>query len=370
MHTLAMRSLFATTQQEVHLNHTIVEDSMRSAGFIRVAFAVVALAACHADTAIAPSEPKQVDRNPNFPAYLFANYTPVELPGAGTGVVSDINDGGDAVGIADGAGAIWRGATHTKSDLPFIPAAIANDGTIAGNLDGHAVMFKNGQLIPLDSASSIATAICGCASETVVGSVEVNGERHAAIWVGGVRIDAGVPAGGTFSEFTGAANGHFVGNAGVPSIAEDGVFGNIEPQAFTWSHATGWHELSGGYSAISFVTAVNNHGISVGREGHVLIPNTLGIEFDSQGEIAQFFASDPQILPEIVPDAINDSGTMAGISYTFAGGFGSIALVIGPGGGASILPPGNPADSTTSINSSNVIGGRSGGKPVLWVPNP
>jgi hypothetical protein len=343
---------------------------MRRAAFIRVAVAVAALAACHADSPIAPSGPKQVDRNPNFPTSLFANYTPFELPGAGTGVVADINDGGDAVGIADGTGAIWRGAAHTKGDLPFIPAAIANDGTIAGNLDGHAVVFKNGQLIPLDSAPSTATAICGCASETVVGSVEVNGVRHAAIWVGGVRIDAGVPAGGTFSEFTGAANGHFVGNAGVPSIGEDGSFGNIEPQAFTWSHATGWHQLAGGFSAISFVTSVNDHGISVGREGHVLIPNPLGIEFDTQGEIAQFFATDPQVLPAIIPDAINDSGIMAGISYTVEGGFGSIALVIGAGAGGTILPPGNPGDSTTSINSSNVIGGRSGGKPVLWVPNP
>jgi hypothetical protein len=87
---------------------------------------------------------------------LFASYTPVELPGAGTGIVADINDGGDAVGVADGAGAIWR--------------------------------------------------------------VEVSGEQHAAIWVGGVRIDAGVPPDGTSSEFTGAANGRFVGIADVPTL--------------------------------------------------------------------------------------------------------------------------------------------------------
>jgi hypothetical protein len=75
-------------------------------------------------------------------------------------------------------------------------------------------------------------------------------------------------------------------------------------------------------------------------------------------------------LQSQVPDAINDSGIMAGISYTVEGGFGTIALVIGAGAGGTILPPGNSGDSTTSINSSNVIGGRSGGKPVLWVPNP
>jgi hypothetical protein len=191
---------------------------MRRAVFIRVAFALVALTACRADAPLAPSEPGHLDRNPDVPADLFASYTPVELRGAGTGIVADINDGGDAVGVADGAGAIWRGAAHTRGDLPFIPAAIANDGTIAGNLDGHAVMLRNGQLIPLDSASSTATAICRCASETVVGSVKVSGEQHAAIWVGGVRIDAGVPPDGTSSEFTGAANGRFVGIADVPTL--------------------------------------------------------------------------------------------------------------------------------------------------------
>ena len=199
-------------------HNRIIEDSMRGAVFVRVAFALVALAACRADAPLAPSEPGHADRNPNIPEGLFASYTPVELPGAGTGIVADINDGGDAVGVADGAGAIWRGVAHTKGDLPFIPAAIANDGTIAGNLDGHAVMFRNGQLIPLDTASSTATAICRCASETIVGSVEVNGEQHAAIWVGGVRIDAGVPLGGTSSEFTAAASGRFFGIAFVPTV--------------------------------------------------------------------------------------------------------------------------------------------------------
>ncbi|MDQ2765617.1 MAG: hypothetical protein M3Y30_00555 [Gemmatimonadota bacterium] len=316
-----------------------------------------------------------MDRNPDVPADLFASYTPVELPGAGTGNVADINDGGDAVGIADGVGAIWRGAAHTKGDLPFIPAAIANDGTIAGNLDGHAVMFRNGQLIPLESASSTATAICRCASETVVGSVEVNGEQHAAVWVGGVRIDAGVPPGGISSEFTGAANGRFVGIADVPTL--DLLLGTtaIAPQAFSWTHATGWHKLSSNLALESFVTGVNKQGISVGSMGQHLIPDLLGVAFDSLGQLGDPFVGDPSFLRQKIPEAINDSGTIAG-NFPDANA-GSVtpgpnrrALVMDLGGGARVLPPGNPGDVATSINSANVIGGQSGGKPVLWVPNP
>jgi hypothetical protein len=354
----------------------MVEDPMRRAAFFRIALALVALAACRADTPLAPSKPAHVDRNPDFPAELFASYTPVELSGVGTGIVVGINDGGDAVGIADGAGAIWRGAAHTKGDLPFIPAAIANDGTIAGNLDGHAVMFRNGQLIPLDSATSTATAICRCSSETIVGSVEVNGQRHAAIWVGGVRIDAGVPPDGSSSEFTGAANGRFVGNAEVPTRNLNTGAIEILPQAFSWSHETGWHNLMGFWDLVSSVTGVNSKGIAVGSEGRVLIPDPIGVAFDSLGIIIEYFGN-PEFLPETIPYAINDSGTIAGNNCSMPLRFctsqdpASVALVMGiHGEGGAILPPGNPGDVATSINSANVIGGRSGGKPVLWVPNP
>ncbi len=346
---------------------------MRGA-LIRLVFALVACTACRADVPLAPSKPGQLDRNPDIPADLFASYAPVELPGAAAGIVTDVNDAGDAVGIADGAGAIWRGAAHTRDDLPFVPEAIANDGTIAGYLGGHAVMFRNGQLIVLDTAPSAATAICRCASETVVGSVEVNGEQHAAIWVGGVRIDAGVPPGGNLSEFTAAANGRFVGVAGAPTVDPNTGATVLSTQAFLWSHATGWRRLSSDNALQSFVSGVNNHGISVGSEVRAVPPNLLGIVFDTLSEAVQLSA-DASFLEERIPYAINDSGTIAGnFPGAFSGsatpGPNGIALVMSVSGSALVLPPGAPGDVATSINATNVIGGQSGGKPVLWVPSP
>lgn len=113
----------------------------------------------------------------------------------------------------------------------------------------------------------------------------------------------------------------------------------------------------------------------MGSEGRLLHPDLLGVAFDSVGELGDpFFADDP-FLRQKIPYAINDSGTIAGNfpdapPGSVASGPDRRALVMGLGGGASVLPPGNPGDVATSINSSNVIGGQSGGKPVLWVPNP
>ena len=80
-------------------------------------------------------------------------------------------------------------------------------------MDGHAATWKNGRITVLDTATSIAKAICRCETATVVGSVQVNGETHAAIWVDGIRIDAGVPPNSTHAEFSSIATGFLVANA-------------------------------------------------------------------------------------------------------------------------------------------------------------
>jgi hypothetical protein len=335
---------------------------------MRVAFAVTAAAtmlaiiACQGDAPLAPTRPGHSDQNPNIPPELFANYTKVEL--SGTGSVVDLNDGGDAVGISAGGGVLWHGPTHVMSTLPIIPAAIANDGTIAGNLDGHAVVWRNGNVVVLDTAPSTALAICRCPSGTVVGSVEVNGQQHAAIWVGDVRIDAGVPPGGTSAEFRGISNGFVVGDAIVPTVNPATGATENSGQGFAWSHAGGWRQLASTGTLASFVAGVNSHGTSVGAELDILNPDLLGVMYDSTGGRIPLFG-DPSFLREIIPSAISNSGTIAANFPDNAGG--SIALVFA--GVAHVLPPGNPGDVATSINSSNVIGGQSDGKPVLWVPS-
>ena len=284
------------------------------------------------------------------------------------GIVGDVNDDGDAVGISNGKGVIWRGAAHTIASLPIFAPGIANDGTVFGDLDGHAAIWKNGNVEVLDTAASFAEAICRCASSTVVGYSSVNGQRHAVSWVGGVRIDAGVPPGATSAAFLGIANGYIVGNADVPTL--DPVSGTmvIASQAFQWSHATGWHRLSSAGVISSDVTSVNVHGTSVGVERDVLDPDLLGVMYDSAGQRTPLFG-DPSFLRETIPVAIHESGAMAAYYPHYEPG--SLALVIARGV-ALVLPPGDPGDPgdfASSINSSGVIGGTSDGKPVLWIPN-
>ena len=338
---------------------------MRSPSIAAAAVVVLVLAACRDNSSVAPTRVGHSDRNPDVPPALFADYTMVEL--SGSGIVGDVNDDGDAVGISlDGSGFLWSGPAHTRTALPLFAGAIANDGTIAGDFEGHAAILKNGNITVLDTAPSTAEAICRCASSTVVGFVEVNGQNHAAIWAGGVRIDAGVPPGGTASAFLSIANGFVVGTAEVPTV--DPVTGSTvsATQAFTWSHANGWRQLSGSGVLSSAVTSVNSHGISVGEEEDPLSPDLLGVMYDSAGHRTPVIG-DPTFLRETIPVAINASGVMAGYYPHYISG--SLALVISDGS-ARVLPPGNGGDFASSINSTGVIGGTSGGKPVLWIPNP
>jgi hypothetical protein len=207
-------------------------------------------------------------------------------------------------------------------------------------------------------------AICRCASSTVVGYADDNGQRHASIWVGGVRIDAGLPPGGTLSGFLSIANGFLVGTAEVPTLNPATGDTELAVQAFTWSHAAGWRRLSSAGVLSSAVTSVNSHGSSVGVEQDVLSSDLLGVMYDSAGNRTPLFGD--SFLRETIPVAINESGTMAAYYPDFADG--SLALVIS-GGSARVLPPGNGGDFASSINAAGVIGGTSGGKPVLWVPN-
>jgi hypothetical protein len=334
---------------------------------------VVVASACSSDRSLAPRSGKagQLD----FPSNMFAAYTRMNLPGTETVVA--LNDSGDVVGATATGGVLWHGATHERTTLPIIPTAIANDGTIAGSIDGHAATWKNGHTTVLDTATSIAKAICPCESSTVAGSVQVNGETHAAIWVDGIRIDAGVPPDSKHAEFSSIAMGFLVANAIVRTPdPRTGGFSDF-PEAYSWSPAGGWLRIgAGGNLAVTTIASVNSHGKAIGTGFVFNIPETKAASYDlvagttvfDEGSYLPFFDG-------IVPTGINESQQVSetgdAVDPTTENSLGTVALVAGFGSGLGlVLPPGVIGDQAVGINSAGIIGGQSEGLPVLWTPNP
>jgi hypothetical protein len=344
---------------------------MRSIGFPLLLASMVSAVACTSDYVLAPKsgQPGQL----NFPPEMFAAYSQMNLPGTETVVA--LNDNGDVVGATASGGILWHGATHERTSLPIIPTAIANDGTIAGSVDGHAATWKNGQTTVLDTATSIAKAICRCETATVVGSVQVNGETHAAIWVDGIRIDAGVPPNSTHAEFSSIATGFVVANAIVRTPdPRTGGFGDF-PEAFSWSPAGGWLPVAGGGLATTTIVSVNSHGIGVGFGLEFNIPETKAAYYDLAARTTLF--DEGSYLPRfnsILPTGINESQQLSETAEALDSNendLGSVAMFAANGAGIGlILPPGVIGDQTAGINNSGIIGGQSNGLPVLWIPNP
>jgi len=347
---------------------------MRSIGFPMVLASMAFAIGCSSDRVAAPKKAAQGGQL-NFPPNMFAAYTRTSLPG--TDSVVALNDNGDVVGANATGGVLWHGANHERTTLPIIPTAIANDGTIAGSIDGHAATWKNGRVTVLDTATSIARAICRCESATVVGSVQVNGETHAAIWVGGIRIDAGVPPNSTHAEFSSIAMGFLVANAIVLTPdPRTGGFGNF-PEAFSWSPAGGWLRLGqGGNLAITTIASVNSHGKGVGTGLVFNIPEVKAVSYDlAAGTVLFDEGSYLPVFSSIFPTGINESGlvseTAEAVDQTTENNLGTVGLLAGFGSGfGQVLPPGVIGDVTVGINSAGIIGGNSEGLPVLWVPNP
>jgi hypothetical protein len=234
---------------------------MRQIGIALVLATMVAASACTSDRVLAPSS-GHTGQISDLPPDMFAAYTRTTLPGTETVVA--LNDSGDVVGATATGGVLWHGATHERTSLPIIPTAIANDGTVAGSIGGHAATWKNGRVTVLDTAASAALAICRCESATVVGSVVVNGVTHAAIWADGIRIDAGMPPNSTRAEFSSIAPGFLVGNAIIPTPNPQtgGISNYVHP--FSWSPAGGWSPLDLGILALANIVSVNSHGRGVG----------------------------------------------------------------------------------------------------------
>jgi hypothetical protein len=344
---------------------------MRSIGLPMLLASLVAAIGCSVDRALAPRSGQTGQLN--FPSSLIAAYTRTTLPGTETVVA--LNDNGDVVGATATGGVLWHGATHERASLPIIPTAIANDGTIAGSIDGHAAIWKNGHTTVLDTATSIAKAICPCETATLVGSVQVNGETHAAIWVDGIRIDAGVPPNSTHAEFTSIATGFVVGTAIVLSPdPRDGTFKDF-PEAFSWSPAGGWRIAHTGSFGGTTIESVNSHGLGVGFVRVFNIPEVKAARYDiAAGTVLYSEGSYLPFFDAVEPSGINESGQISETAEAFVEGepiVGSVALIATdievPG---LVLPPGVVGDKTAGINNAGVVGGQSEGRPVLWIPIP
>ena len=330
---------------------------------------MIAATACSGDRAVAP---KSGQSGEVIPPELIADYTLVYLPGKGRAVA--LNDSGDVVGTPlFGAGILWHGAAHDTTILPIVPTAIANDGTVAGIIDGHAATWKSGRVTILDTAASVASAICKCQSATVVGAVLINGVYHAAIWVDGIRIDAGLPPNSVGAGFVAIDNGFIVGNAdfNVPGPSS-GVVAYTEPYA--WSHAEGWVRLPHGPVSNSTIVSVNSHGIAVGRirGAHEVRPIFVDIP---SGTGEQEFPPNP-FFSGMNPTGINDSNRISATGYIVDPG-GFISGIFKPlvsstsTAGIAVLPPGGTEATTAGINNAGVIAGNQGEfEPAIWIPNP
>lgn len=343
---------------------------MRSIGLSLVLASLVGAIACSSDRALAPPS-GHTDQISDLPPELFAAYSRINLPGTETAVA--LNDSGDVVGATASGGVLWHGAAHERTILPIIPTAIANDGTIAGSIDGHAATWKSGRTTVLDTATSMALAICRCESATVVGSVQVNGDTHAAIWVDRIRIDAGMPPNSKHAEFRSIGTGFIVGNAIVHQPdPRAGGFTDLKAP-YSWSHAGGWHPLIFGQVSVAAIVSLNSHGIAVGFGAGPNEFNVIrGILFNVAAGTAQDEFPSSQIIINIAPTGINDTNLVSAIadfSPQETGPQGTVALV-GSVGGGLILPPGVLGDRAVGINSAGVIAGQSNSLPVLWVPNP
>ena len=339
---------------------------MRSIGLPLVLASMVAAIACSGDRALAPTSGHSGQIS-DIPPELIADYSRVTLPGSETVVA--LNDSGDVVGAGASGGVLWHGAAHERTTLPVTPTAIANDGTVAGSIDGHAATWKNGRVTILDTAASAALAICRCESATVVGSVRVNGVTHAAIWVDGIRIDAGVPPNSDSAAFSAIGTGFVVGNADV-RVFDGRVMDFVNlPEPYSWSPAKGWQPFSyiaGATSAV--IVSLNSHGVAV---GFGVGPNNFGdvraIVYDVVDGLADDSPASKDFFDGVEPTGINDSQLIsANASLSTENGPGrSVALV-----GGHLLPPGVIGDRTAGINSAGIVAGNSDGLPVLWIPNP
>ncbi len=221
-----------------------------------------------------------------------------------------INDSGTVVGDASLTGdvmkaVVWRPPTYEFAYLPdLVPQgssvanAIAEDGTIGGRACDdigacHPVFWRGGTLHVLDGVGQV-NAICPCDSHTKVGDVIVNGIEHGALWVDGVLIDVGTPAGFANAKLVSVAHGYIVGNAFNDSLEFPGI-PVLGWHPYRWSPTSGWSVLEG-YGPVN---DVNSSGTAVGEIAHLWLNGSNVRTLIANGDEST---------------AINDSGVVAGLA--------------------------------------------------------
>lgn len=257
------------------------------------------------------------------------------------GVPTDINDRGQVVGKVERCiyiyddyyygygyedrcyetGFVWSASDGLKDLGDFVPAAINNDGDMAG------VCWSNSQ--PCAMLDGVLTVV----------PTDPVGDGYAT-----AINDKGVVAGF-----------YTIGNP------EDGDYGN---RPFTWSHRDGLRTLSRGTAASANVAAINSRGMVVGTTNDQL--------WDYQSRATIWTGK--QILRQSPPDqtswvAVNKHGLVVGNRWSETKPTQPMMWL--PKSGITAFPrSGWTSGYAADVNDSGQVVGVASGKAIIWRVRP
>lgn len=306
---------------------------------------------------------------------------PTALPTLGHHVfhVSDINDAGSVVGLAntlDGVphAVLWRpdgavvdlGATHPQ--LASHAAAINDQGVVAGHVNGRAVLWApDGRLVklwsPAGASQTTADRIAedGTVIGTVVGLDAGEGFYRSIRWDGAAHLPTLLPVGVHLTTVAGLG---WTGGYVVPPGTE-GCHGAVWDAA---GRMTAAGTLPGG--TYSSVEAVNRHGAAVGS-GDTADGSRRAVRWDPAGAVTEL--PGPVDVAFVVATDIADDGSAVG--YAQAHGWPPVtrALRWDRFGEAIELDtlPGTLGAIPIAVNEHGMVLGTahsvsSGDRAVLW----
>lgn len=257
---------------------------------------------------------------------------------------------------APGQRVVDLGTLHPGGDSRA--TAINGHGDVAGESDGHAVLWRNGRMIdlgvPRGAESSAATSLNDRGDVAGYLRIQVSGGEdpvytlHAFLWRSGRMYDLGTLPGGDYS-FATAVNdaGDVVGRAGVST-------GPYRAHAVLW-HQRRITDLQPG-DLISEAQDITDDGWIVGMRGTPQDPGN-----DNQ-VVAWFGGRTTQTLFQGVAFAANDRHQIAGSDDTI----GAAALWSRGATTRLTLPSGDVSGQAEDINGHGVVVGWADSGPVVW----